>query len=755
MATLKQSILNYAANYQAVSEYLNATKASAATNSAGVSQGDWAKIFFTGDGHIISHGVDYTPTFAGGAKGLVPESLRASEETANPNAKYKFLGNDGTWKELTVAELPIAATINDWSSDTLFTSQQIHDHFNAQMQAVEAMRFLGVLNSNDDIKALASDGVSQGDTYRIGAEGDYAGIHCQPGDLLICVKDSATGVTGDDLVTKENGYWTVVETNINGTIEHTINGTKYQVYSNNIDSSTDAFTIYAPSEAGEAGNILLSTGNTPSWGKLALNSKDSALDETLQAALVQSMSSTITPDGFTYTTLDGTSHTVGITNAEYAISISGVAGSVKEKLTLSDGLHFQNLAVDAEESYNGSLARQIALSPATDAVIGGIIVDNGAASRKQHSIDDLKNKPTLSVNTDGVLYITKDNIAAALGFVPGSTDNVYSYSLITSGSKEGKANATSTSNPFLNLTSVKENDTNTNVVSHLQLIGGEGLTVASGESNGDYNINFTLNTATTTTLGGIKVGYTTSNNDRKYAVQLDGGNAYVYVPWEDEDPAFSTIKVTSGGTTTNVLADATDGVLNLIAGTGITIDAVDSAETPNQITISSAVYDIVNTTTPGLAPVMVYSNVEIPIATGMGYKFLSYKDGDSNPTWNSLPAQAFSDTWRKIQVKGTDMLLSTPTINEEGTVTGTALNFVVADGSANKIDIVGDASGTLSFSAVWRDIKINNTSIADNSVNFMHTDDIMIATDATADACSDIGFVISWYNLETNNQEIV
>jgi hypothetical protein len=107
------------------------------------------------------------------------------------------------------------------------------------------------------------------------------------------------------------------------------------------------------------------------------------------------------------------------------------------------------------------------------------------------------------------------------------------------------------------------------------------------------------------------------------------------VPWEDEDPAFSTIRVTSGGNTTDVSADATDGVLNLIAGKGITIDAVDS--TSNQITIST-VYDIVNTTTSGLAPAMKYSNVEIPIAKGMGYKFLSYKDGDSNPTWNSLPA---------------------------------------------------------------------------------------------------------------------
>jgi hypothetical protein len=230
------------------------------------------------------------------------------------------------------------------------------------------------------------------------------------------------------------------------------------------------------------------------------------------------MSSTITPDGFTYTTLDGTSHTVGITNAEYAISISGVAGSVKEKLTLSPGLHFENLAAEAEKSYNGSLARQIALSPATDTVIGGIIVDNGAASRKEHTINDFKDKPTLSVNEDGVLFITKANIAAALGFVPGNTENVYSYSLITSGSKEGIANATSTTNPFLNLTSVKENDKNTKVVSHLQLMGSEGLTVASGESDDGYNINFTLHTATTSTLGGIKVGYATSNEDRKYAV---------------------------------------------------------------------------------------------------------------------------------------------------------------------------------------------------------------------------------------------
>jgi hypothetical protein len=37
MATSKQSILNYAADYSAVSEYLKAKKASAVKDSAGVS----------------------------------------------------------------------------------------------------------------------------------------------------------------------------------------------------------------------------------------------------------------------------------------------------------------------------------------------------------------------------------------------------------------------------------------------------------------------------------------------------------------------------------------------------------------------------------------------------------------------------------------------------------------------------------------------------------------------------------------------
>lgn len=56
------------------------------------------------------------------------------------------------------------------------------------------------------------------------------------------------------------------------------------------------------------------------------------------------------------------------------------------------------------------------------------------------------------------------------------------------------------------------------------IVGTGDITIDGGGSS------FVLNPATSTKLGGIKVGYV--NNGKNYKVQLDGdGNAYVNVPW--------------------------------------------------------------------------------------------------------------------------------------------------------------------------------------------------------------------------------
>nr|DAX09016.1 MAG TPA: hypothetical protein [Bacteriophage sp.] len=59
------AILNFANTYEEVSGKLQIPEADS---------GEYVKLFFTKDGHIISHGVDYTPIFSTGNKGLVPGS---------------------------------------------------------------------------------------------------------------------------------------------------------------------------------------------------------------------------------------------------------------------------------------------------------------------------------------------------------------------------------------------------------------------------------------------------------------------------------------------------------------------------------------------------------------------------------------------------------------------------------------------------------------------------------------------------------
>lgn len=78
--------------------------------------------------------------------------------------------------------------------------------------------------------------------------------------------------------------------------------------------------------------------------------------------------------------------------------------------------------------------------------------------------------------------------------------------------------------------------------------GGTGITVASADgtnsnASGDKTITVSLKTATSTDLGGIKIGYTQSG--KNYPVVLDGSNnAYVNVPWVDTN---TDTKVTSVG----------------------------------------------------------------------------------------------------------------------------------------------------------------------------------------------------------------
>lgn len=310
------ALLNFANTYAEISGNLSLPESTS---------GDFVKLFFSKDGHIISHGKDFTPTFTPNMRGLVPISSGKATEIFRGNA---------TWAEITTADLPIASSISDaitngTASTTILNTQQIVEYVGNAFAANDAMRYKGTITySNESYTTHTVAGVEVqgfptkcevGDTYRVTSQGTYAGQTCSAGDLLICIQDG----TGSGLNTA--AYWTAVEANINGQVKHTVNGTSIYVYSN----STNTFTIYAPTTGGTQGQVLLSKGSAaPTW----------AAQSTL---------------------------------------VVGEAKKVSNALSLGAGLTFGTAGV----TYNGSAARTISLVAATTTTIGGVIVDKDSTNK--------------------------------------------------------------------------------------------------------------------------------------------------------------------------------------------------------------------------------------------------------------------------------------------------------------------------------------------------------------------------------------
>ena len=267
------ALLNFATTYNEVSDKLVLEQSNT---------GDYIKLYFTKDGHIISHGVDYTPWGIG---------------------------------KIPIDKLPVDNTVAD--NDHLWDSKTIQDKINKSFVANDAMRFKGTigLNSLNNYTINGKDAefpsktAVVGDTYRVVSPGQYAGVKCEIGDLLICIKADPTGETTD---------WTVAQTNINGQIYHTINGIQKGFYSND----TESFSIFAPTSAGHFGQVLTSSGGNyaPNWVDqstiIAGNLTDKAKKALFTALNYTNDTLTVTIGGTTRTTTISGRRAVNVNSIE-------------------------------------------------------------------------------------------------------------------------------------------------------------------------------------------------------------------------------------------------------------------------------------------------------------------------------------------------------------------------------------------------------------------------------------------------------
>ncbi len=310
------SLLNIANQYSDISGYLSTPAASS---------GDYVKLFFSKDGHIITHGRDFLATFNSTTRGLVP--------AGSGDDVKKILRGNASWAAIATTDLPMAASVANASTTTLLTSKQIVDYVNASFAANDAMRYKGTIafsGENYTTHTTAGTEVAGfptkceiGDTYRITSPGVYAGQNCSSGDLLICIKDG----TGSAL--NAATYWTAVEANINGEVNHKVNNVTIPTYSR----ANTTFTIYAPTSGGTQNQVLLSNGNAaPVW-------------------------------------------------AAQSVLKVGEASKVSNKLSAGAGLSMGG------NTYDGSAARTISVVAATATTIGGVIVDNVNATKKTISVN--------------------------------------------------------------------------------------------------------------------------------------------------------------------------------------------------------------------------------------------------------------------------------------------------------------------------------------------------------------------------------
>ncbi len=307
------ALLNFATTYNEVSDKLHLEQSNT---------GDYIKLYFTKDGHIISHGVDYIPW----GTGIIP-----------------------------INKLPVDNTKVD--NEHLWDSLTIQNKINQSFTANDAMRFKGTIGLNPpnnytingEEAEFPSKTAVVGDTYRVVSSGQYAGVQCEIGDLLICIQADPTGT---------NTAWTVAQTNINGQIYHTINGIQKGFYSND----TESFSIYAPISSGAISQVLISKGpkKHPDWIDQSEIIAGNLTDEAKKALFTNL---TYIDDTLTVT-IGGTTRTTTISGRR-AINVNS-----EEKLSTSDstalnfisgnGVSFtwdstnKNLLVNANTDYETS-----------------------------------------------------------------------------------------------------------------------------------------------------------------------------------------------------------------------------------------------------------------------------------------------------------------------------------------------------------------------------------------------------------------
>ena len=425
-------------------------------------------------------------------------------------------GTANGWKLYSLksaAQKTATTSVSSSSTDSQVpTAKAVYTAISSGIKANDAMIFKGTLGTSGTITALP-DSHKIGDTYRVTTAGSYAGVQCEVGDLVICITAGTTA---------NNAHWTVAQTNIDGAVTGP-------------SSSTDGRVALF---SGTSGKVLKQSSYTIG--------KSVPSDAVFTDTVYTHPSHTQVSSGLYKITTNSTGHITAATAVVKAdITALDIPGS-DTTYTVAD---HNTAGLIMPWKYHSSNATGPTAGSDTTAVAVNAIT---TTSNRYYAIEmDKSGRAFVNVpwTDNDTKYTLPKSTTSALGGVIVS--NVLTTA-VTLTSSNG-----STSGRYYGVQMDKDGKVFVNVPWT------------------DNDTKYTLPAATSSALGGIKVGYTTSG--KNYKVQLDGSNnAYVNVPWENT--TYST---------KNLNVNGTDYAIYTSASTLPTVYAPTAAGTAGQILVSN------------------------------------------------------------------------------------------------------------------------------------------------------------------------
>jgi hypothetical protein len=201
--------------------------------------------------------------------------------------------------------------------------------------------------------------------------------------------------------------------------------------------------------------------------------------------------------------------------------------------------------------------------------------------------DSLTGRPTIPTDnselTNGAGYVTSNTNYYLNGIsksgntltfsVSGATNQSYTFGSLAFSS------ATYDNYSSWNLKTGGVQRTTVGSGGNLDIVGGTNVTVAYSAGGvvtiSSTDTNTTYSTATSSTLGLVKIGYT--ENGKNYPVELSSGQMYVNVPWTDTNTNTVTSVGVSGSETTGTVTLAASGAASISqVGSTVTISATNT-----------------------------------------------------------------------------------------------------------------------------------------------------------------------------------